>query len=943
MSCVSGMGCGVEHFKGHALADGARLLAIPDTEDECFWWPIVGQTPGAVGFPDEGITGPATDGGRTYRWQAEKILAPGGVYRLCWCGADDPQCNRRVQGVSFLISAGTLEMIGPYFSGEYKQESICYFATSCSLSNTSGQGLGGGDRVMVLQECGVPARKPRGWTDSSELQLPTYNWTSMVGWLVQGPQPAAADIYEATLPSGSFLPDQGQGVFGFPNNGLSVRSAKPGYYAWKRPVLAAVGKYQLCWCSKFSKCVSPSDFLIPFGEIELHGPLVYPRAAQTRVCVGARQCTILNMQGILYPGDQLLIADKECGGPPAKGVPNAGMSVFSEDGHAYSWGSIPINAVGGEYRLCWCSRTMDCSFPQHYKIFAGILRIKRVVLASGNFEPVLLGLQLGRHMAAVPDDLDVLVATALSVDVSRVVVVKSDLDGSRLLHIRVTCAVLEESAEIAERWPELLKQEPLQALVPVGSAFNESSTVLIFPYPLPPKRFFCYLDQPCVITGIRGISLSGRDKAMAMATCGVGEGSVGFPKGGLAQTLSGGTSYVWQSVPGFAGMHRICWCAAESFCMTGSDHADDIGELIVGGPLPDIQYDCYVRQPCWIDDLQDSGAIKQGDRLRISPAEQECGSRATAAFGFPNDGISSPAKEESNFKYFSWGKEELWAEPGAYRLCWCSAENFGGSCEAGEAAMFDAPAGMLRVGTQRDHFMEKIFPGIEQDKELNEMWYMMVFPLPFLCICYICYSFRPKKLKVKIKIGMPDVAIPKVITVKSAPQPAKQDLAPSIEGADLRVLRQAARDDEEDVDRYLAATQNQFLQIEDLGNSIKNSPLRDDEGNIRELPNTSWALKEAWAQPAPLAIQGPNRGSIISQDPNARLAIEGPHRGSIASQRPNRRSVTGSLPPLLERTSVTSIVEAETTLRPLPPQPEPPPLSPSENGFEGRLLQVMDL
>lgn len=586
---------------------------------------------------------------------------------------------------------------------------------------------------------------------------------------------------------------------------------------------------------------------------------------------------------------------------------------------------------------------MTCIFPEHYRIFAGVLRLKRVVAGTSNFEPNLLGLPLASYMTEVPDYLEMSVALALGVDPDRVIVLNKDILNAkfsktkdidnRVVELTVICAVLDESLAFVERWPKLLREEPLVALA--SSDFNQSTAVLRVPHSLPPKRFFCSLGEPCVASGIRGISLNGDDKAKVMSTCGAGESPAGFSNNGVAKTWPDGRGFAWESVPKFAGYFRVCWCAAEAFCMGGSDFADDIGQLVIGGPLPDTSYDCYYGVPCLIDPMQDSGAIKKGDRLRVSPKDQKCGAQATGVFGFPQSSISSPAKGGTNSKAFSWGSSPVWAPPGSYRLCWCSAENFNGDCD-GDPAKFDAPGGMLRIGTEREYYMVVIYPTLEKGDQTSEsVLLFLILPLPFICCGYIFYTFwkgsgRPK---LKLRIG-PDGQVTTGDIQKIAVKAAQAQLPAStvdplaarsgpqgVTGAELQMWREAAREiNEEEEQRGIRDVESNIdlFAIEDLGTSAKNKP------SLRELPSTSWSIQEAWTQPAPL------------------VAVRAPPQNHDATQ------VTATTTNNKRLSVQSAIVEAKPALRHSPPRAvpraplaAPPALSPQ--GADCRILQVMDL
>jgi hypothetical protein len=268
--------------------------------------------------------------------------------------------------------------------------------------------------------------------------------------------------------------------------------------------------------------------------------------------------------------------------------------------------------------------------------------------------------------------------------------------------------------------------------------------------------------------------------------------------------------------------------------------------------------------------------------------------------------------------------------------------------------MFDAPAGILRVGTERDHFLRKVFPTLDKRSDSTDAFWFLVIPLPVMCICYILFTLKGKsKPKFKFKLGAHPGISPDKIQVGETTQQVKALKAPThgvhgVDGAELRTLRNAMKEEEEGVMRDLESTKD-WLHVEDLGDSknlgssIKNFP------SLRDLPSTNYTAREAWALPTPLAIEAPNRESITENDRQ--------YRKSIMGNDLTRNSIRGSLPALTGEDGGTDIVAvgspqppvAQTTLRhPQPPADaegivQPSPLSASAHSRELRLLRVIDL
>lgn len=93
--CFEWEACEIEALDGTSLSDGDRLLVVPDGTN-CLDLP-----PGLFqeGFPLQGLSLPATDGGRRYSWGSGLVRAAVGYYALCWCSntggmADDNSSNQ---------------------------------------------------------------------------------------------------------------------------------------------------------------------------------------------------------------------------------------------------------------------------------------------------------------------------------------------------------------------------------------------------------------------------------------------------------------------------------------------------------------------------------------------------------------------------------------------------------------------------------------------------------------------------------------------------------------------------------------------------------------------------------------------------------------------------------------------------------------------------------
>ncbi|CAE7306136.1 agaA33 [Symbiodinium sp. CCMP2592] len=264
--------------------------------------------PGRPGQPRGPTVAALLASGAAFRWEAEVPAAPsGGSFRLCWCVEKLPQnlTNYTSCAISsdFTVDMGMLHVMGP-LAGDTQQQFTCVGGQRCTLSPIRGLDLLPGDRVLVMDTCGV--------------------------------QEMPADV------SGTF------GVGGLRNSVLvwDVEAAPlPG------------GQYRLCWCRSQSMSTSnhtskvPADSKTDAGGVSILSPALH----QHRTCVSEQTCSLDGITGnSLSPGDAITASDT-CGAP--SGVINilATAAVVSHSGAAARWDAAVVTAAGGIYRLCWCA------------------------------------------------------------------------------------------------------------------------------------------------------------------------------------------------------------------------------------------------------------------------------------------------------------------------------------------------------------------------------------------------------------------------------------------------------------------------------------------------------------------------------------------------------------------------------------------------------------
>uniref|UniRef100_A0A7S4SY96 Uncharacterized protein n=1 Tax=Alexandrium monilatum TaxID=311494 RepID=A0A7S4SY96_9DINO len=691
--CIAGLPCGLRHFNGHSLEDGSRLVVLPETRRGCHWqkeYPL--DPPGVVGFPLDGVSLPATRRGTEYSWGSAPVLAGGGRYILCWCGATRVHAGvgggtscppeRPTSGAGFLQPAGFLTVTGPV---PRTTPLRCSLGLVCEVHGVTGVGIRGGDRAMVTSgTCGTISPPPEGWATGIEEKRAAGDADGWLegGWLRYGPRlsgcllrslgaPVATTCYNTTGNAHEGPPDFttannsnsaffNRGLWGMANGAVSEDSTELGFHRWGAPTWAFAGDYSLCWCSGWAAdCSKPEHFKIFIGILRLEGPAVLPLVSQFFICIRGKTCKIENFRGRMPFNSQFFIAEGECGGPVLAGAPNEGITLPSLDATTYSWGSDRITAQPGKYRLCWCTTVGFCTRPEHFEAFAAVLQVKG-----------------------------------------------------------------------------LLKS----------------------------MYVYCTLGLPCEINGIQGEGLQNGDEVRVLTVCGSGKTPDGFEDNGKAVAYDQGTRLVIP-LTRKVGRYSLCWCPAgdpagnvRMLCSRPEDYQISLGMIEVGGPEQSSLYICYEWQPCAIT-FRTGTALSNGDRVLVAPPGTDCVTQGAEPVGpvvtsygsgpplghpagrrrrfphatpeyfpFPQGGVSSPATG-GGYNY-SWGPDLVRVPVGIYTLCWCYSARTAGGCTT--SGPFLVSAGSLRIAPYVE-FKYKTRPPDPPARALDS-WYAvgLALPLPFI-------------------------------------------------------------------------------------------------------------------------------------------------------------------------------------------------------------------
>jgi hypothetical protein len=314
-TCVSGQTCSLDGITGQDLAQGDAILFL-DTCGATFM-----EVRKAFIATNNVSTTADLVAGANYAaaWGAVNISAPGGQYRLCWCGGHDHACTMPVE---FEVDFGRMMIIGP---SPLAQAHTCVSGQTCVVEGVMGTGLSDHSRILVLDVCGTNTIVPN-FGDSG--------------------------IVSNVLASGATV-------------------------SWgSAAVTAAGGQYRLCWCASVSMaCSLAEQFRTDAGNLMILGP---SPLSQDSTCVSGRTCTLGGIIGVdlgsLNGGSVMTLStcgtdsvsdpsfpirDYTAGNGSAVIAATVRQSVFSGTA-TVSWGSVAVTAPGGQYRLCWCAAHFDC-------------------------------------------------------------------------------------------------------------------------------------------------------------------------------------------------------------------------------------------------------------------------------------------------------------------------------------------------------------------------------------------------------------------------------------------------------------------------------------------------------------------------------------------------------------------------------------------------------
>ena len=483
------------------LADHLPLSNFIAVRDTC------GVPSPVPGFPDSGIS--------TMPHLPVRFSAPGGLYRLCWCGWASCDVDE-----AFRTDFGELQVLGP---SPLEQHRTCISGQTCLLADLT---FGGREdwavgKLLILETCSVPSAVPRLPADGVLLQS-----FSQGRWLGQ---------FESAT------------------------------------ISAAGGQYSMCWCATTpGPCLEATEFHVTLGRLDIVGP---SPLLQDKTCISGQNCFIDGLLGTYTgSGDHVLIADT-CGSETAiiAGTVNAGLADLATALVA-TWGKNPLTSAGGQYRLCWCSGAAECVQAGAFATDMGALLLVGPAPLDQH-RTCISGLTCkfdgltGRHMSsedrvllldtcgAASSPFSAFWAATTKVTMGFGATVSwgdTPLKVSGGLYRLCWCSgeLGEEPCSVAEGF-----RTDLGSLTMIGVSPHQDAT--------------CVSGLPCAIDRILGTFTSGSDKFLVLQTCGVSSAVGGFPGLGVVDGTSGQHSMVsWGdvAVTAAAGQYQLCWCPGAASC-----------------------------------------------------------------------------------------------------------------------------------------------------------------------------------------------------------------------------------------------------------------------------------------------------------------------------------------------------------------------------------------
>ena len=586
----------------------------------------------------------------------------GGRYRLCWC-AENFAC---ISPSDHRTDVGSFSVIGPQRLGQIGQHRTCVSGQTCIVSGLLLESPSDLNSIIVLSTCG-------------------YSDAVIEGW-----------------PLGAVATD--------------ITASGTSAY-WSETIKAQGGRYRLCWCS--GACNSVERFSADLGSMFLVGPAPLQYA---RTCISGRACSFDGLVGEgLQVGDSIQLLNT-CGTHSAvAGAPLTGRTVTLQGG-SVSWGSLPITAPGGRYKLCWCSANCKCG-QEEFRLELGTLDVlgprplsqdRTCISGLTCLSPQLTGYHIGSNSRvallsscggsdSVKDEIG-------SAQWSQEII--SAPGGS----YRICWCMPDEFDPNSYTWSgnESMRNMTDCSLY-ADFQTDVGSLKVLGPAPWD-QRQTCISGQTCRIA-IQGEAYLPTARVLILETCGLGATFPGghfMPRQVEQNSSDLGMHNVEEIKLASGGTYRLCWCAGTTLdvqnvtqgCLESSQFQTDFGSVDIVGPAPLEQHrTCVSGLSCEIQGVQglylnqerlsNISSIQNFDRMLILDT---CGSAGVAHVTqkLPEAGMVQIVSQSGSA--FAW-KTPLSAAGGEYKLCWCGAYQ---DCDTSD--QFRTSIGTLTlIGPRIDH------------------------------------------------------------------------------------------------------------------------------------------------------------------------------------------------------------------------------------------------
>jgi hypothetical protein len=590
-------------------------------------------------------------------------LPKGGQWWICYCSNIEDCIDRS----SYTVSVGNLTVKGPT---PLTQDRTCVAGQTCVLDGISGQDLEDGDRIMILDTCGVPS-----------VNLGYGNVGGLDNW---------------------------------PNQGISEGATIAGSRFSFTSIVPAIGStYRLCWCPVgLTACSTADHFVVDQGSFTLVGPNPIALGPQTfsqdRTCVSGQTCVITGISGQNLANDDRFLLLDTCAAARARvpRLPDSGVTVtLTASGATLQWPGAFLSGMGGQYRLCWCAAGFGCNADELFRIDVGQFMLlgprpltQYRTCVSG--QPCSWQIS-GEHLRD-GDQIVALDTCGSTTPLPRWPNTGPSNNASSLGRVYSwgTVAVTASGGEYRLCWcsngRDLVQHVGVrqQYSCSVTEQFRVDIGTLTMVGPGPTdaaevgrwvggslhSTYFiqsrtCVAGLTCSLEGLTGNLLSDTDSLFVLETCGFHSTVPRFANSGMSNLVARSGAALWfgnVEVSSAGGVYQLCWCASGYTCTYGSDFKVTMAELHIVGPSP-LEQDrtCVSGQTCLLESISGKD-LMGGDTFFVLDT---CGQNHMAGIASPIDRFPKAGYFESvasSGAMVSWGSIAVSAPGGQYRLCWCA-------------------------------------------------------------------------------------------------------------------------------------------------------------------------------------------------------------------------------------------------------------------------------